>query len=172
MRASRFWLAFGVAAALLALTLVARSLNLSTPRAGDERADLSQTFPDMHGQDVRLADYAGKPLVINLWATWCAPCRLEMPQLVDLAARYQDRGLTILGISVDDTPEDIRAFAKEFGVNYPLLVGLGKEDALASLGYFGGVPMSIFIRADGVVVHRLTGIATTEAWERRIESLF
>ena len=171
MTGSRFWIAFCVAAVLLALALAARSLDL-TPRGAGERADLSFTYKDMHGRDVRLSDYAGKPLVINLWATWCGPCRLEMPQLVDLAARYKDRGLTILGISVDDTPEDIRAFAKEFDVNYPLLVGLGQDEALASLGYFGGVPMTVFIRADGVVVYRMTGIATTEAWERRLETLF
>ena len=171
MKSSRFWIVCAAAAALLGLTVIARSLNMTAP-ASVERLDLSLAFEDVDGKTVRLSDFEGKPLVINLWATWCGPCRLEMPQLNDLAARYRDRGLTVVGISVDDTPEEIRAFAKEFGVTYPILAGRDHAEALEALGYYGGVPMSIFVRADGTVSYRLLGIASTPAWERRIEALF
>jgi thiol-disulfide isomerase/thioredoxin len=170
MNTSRFWIVCAGAAVLLGLTVVARSLNMNAP-ASTDRVDLSLQFEEVDGTPVRLSKFEGKPLIINLWGTWCAPCRLEMPQLNELAAKYGDR-VTIVGISVDDGPEDIRAFVKEFGVTYPILAGLDHADSLEALGYYGGVPMSIFVRADGTVSHRLMGIATTAAWERRIEALF
>lgn len=173
MTTSRFWIALAAAAVLLSLTLAVRSMRPGGGGAGEaDTLDFSPTLKDMDGRDVRLADFSGKPLIINLWATWCGPCRLEMPQLVQLSAKYKDRGLNIIGISVDDRPEDVRAFAAEFKVNYPMLVGLGRDEVLAALGYTGGVPMSLFVNADGTVAHRMIGIATTRSWERRIEALF
>ena len=171
MTSTRFWLVAAGAAALLGLTVIARSMNMAST-APAEKLDLSLSFEDVDGRAVSLSRFEGKPLVINLWGTWCGPCRIEMPQLNELSAKYRDRGLTVVGISVDDPPDDIRAFVKEFGVTYPILAGLNHPEALEALGYYGGVPMSIFVRADGTVSHRLLGIATTAAWERRIEALF
>jgi thiol-disulfide isomerase/thioredoxin len=125
----------------------------------------------MDGKDVALSSFAGRPIVINLWATWCGPCRLEMPQLIDFYTTHKDRGLVILGISIDDTPDKIRAFADEFKVPYPLLVGRDHPDVLRALGYDGPVPISIFIRRDGTVLERVIGIATTASMERRILAL-
>jgi thiol-disulfide isomerase/thioredoxin len=167
----RFWIACAGAAAVLALAVIARSAGVSGTRPVD-RVDLSLAFEDVDGNPVRLSQFEGKPLVINLWATWCGPCRIEMPQLNELAAAYRGRGLSIVGISVDDAPEDIRAFVKEYDVTYPVLAARDHQEALQALGYYGAVPMSIFIRGDGTVSHRLLGIATTEAWQRRIEALF
>ena len=77
-----------------------------------------------HGRrDVRLADFKGRPLLINFWATWCPPCKAEIPWFVEFAEKYKDKNLAVLGISVDDSPEDIRKFAAEHKVNYPMLVG-------------------------------------------------
>jgi thiol-disulfide isomerase/thioredoxin len=169
VKPGRAWIVLAVLVTALVGAMAIRSL--SSP-AAVERADLSFTLKDMDGKDVKLSDYAGKPLVVNLWATWCAPCRVEMPQLVELSAKYKARGVSFIGISIDDSPEEIRAFAKQFGVPYPLLVGDGRDDVLSSMGYFGPVPMSIFIRADGIVALRMPGITTTSAWERHIEALF
>ena len=169
MKPGRAWIVLAVLVTVLVGAMAIRSL--SSP-AAVEHADLSFTLKDMDGKDVKLSDYAGKPLVVNLWATWCAPCRVEMPQLVELSAKYKARGVSFIGISIDDSPEEIRAFAKQFGVPYPLLVGDGRDDVLSAMGYFGPVPMSIFIRADGIVALRMPGIATTSAWERHIEALF
>src|SRR5437763_14901846 len=101
------------------LAVVALAAVSGCHRKPVETAKLNFTLKDMNGRDVRLDSFKGKPLLINFWSTTCGPCRLETPELVDLAAKYRDRGLTILGISIDDTPEDIRAFAKEFNVSYP-----------------------------------------------------
>jgi thiol-disulfide isomerase/thioredoxin len=160
-------MALAIAGSLLAVALVVRTNG--EPRV---KANLAFTLEDMNGAKVNLASYQGKPLVINLWATWCGPCRLEMPQLVELAAKFKAKGLQVVGISVDDEADKIREFAAEYKVTYPMLVGLGQDAFLNSLGYEGTVPMSIMIRADGTVANVLTGIMTTEDWEKRIRDLF
>ncbi len=156
--------------ALLAVAFTVRT-GAPAPGPAPERVNLAITLKDMDGADVRLDSFAGRPIVINLWATWCGPCRLEMPQLIDLYAKFKDRDLVMIGLSVDDTPDLIRPFAKEFGVTYPLLVGLGHEDFLAALGYTAAVPMTLFVRKDGTLAERVIGIATTMSMERRILAL-
>jgi len=171
MTAGRIGIALAGVAALLAVALTVRS----TPRGGPAkpvgRLDFTTTLKDMNGADVSFATYKGKPVVINLWATWCGPCRLEMPQLIDLYATFKDRDLVILGISVDDTAEMIRPFADEFKVTYPLLVGRDHPGVLEALGYTAAVPMTVFVRRDGTIAERVIGIATTASMERRILAL-
>ena len=171
MTPGRVWMAIAGVAALLAVAFTVRT-GAPVPAAAPERVNLAVTLKDMNGADVRLDSFAGRPMLINLWATWCGPCRLEMPQLIDLYAKFKDRDLVMIGVSVDDTPELIRPFAKEFSVTYPLLVGLGHEDFLAALGYTGGVPMTLFVKKDGTIAERVNGIATTMSMERRILALF
>ena len=166
MTASRVVMALVGAGALLAVALTVRTRTTTPPAV--ERIDLDVTLKDMDGADVRLASFAGRPIVINLWATWCGPCRLETPQLVDLYAKFKDRGLVVLGISIDDAPEAIRAFAKEFSVPYPMLVGRDQPGLLAALGYTDPVPVTVFIKRDGTVSTRVTGIDSTAAMERRM----
>ena len=137
-----------------------------------ERANLSLTLKDMNGKDVRLADLAGKPIIVNFWATWCPPCRLEIPQLVELYEEYKGRGLTILGVSTDDTPELLRPFAEEFHMTYPILVGLDRDDFAQAYGLEGGIPTSVLVKANGRILGRLEGLATKDWWERQIHALF
>ena len=151
-----------VVAALLAVSLVVRSEN--RPHAA-----LDFTVDDMNGEKVNLTKFAGKPLVINLWATWCVPCEIETPQLVELGNKYRARGLQIVGVSVDDKPEQIREFASRLKVDYPMLVGLGQDAFLTSLGYDGNLPRSVFVSANGTIVETILGIRKTEDWERIIE---
>ncbi len=187
----RTWIGMGaVLAALLMLALIpdpgavdpdapppaADGTSGAAPDAVDatvvgKPAPLHYTLKDLNGVDVKLESFKGKVILINFWATWCGPCRVEMPQLVDLAARYGDR-ITVVGISVDDTPDQIREFAAEFKVTYPMLVGRGHDDALISLGYDGSVPMTVFLDAEGHVRNRFIGIRTTETWARHIDALF
>jgi peroxiredoxin len=156
--------------ALLAVALVTKSR--MRPAATGEHAVLAFTLKDMNGRDVTLSEFAGKPLVVNFWATWCPPCRVEVPDLVALSAKYRDRGLTIVGVSLDDSPDALRAFAGEFHVTYPLLVGLGHDDLFNAFQLGEAIPMSVLIRADGTVFGRLEGIATQDWWERQIQALF
>lgn len=167
---SKSGIAIALAASLLAIALVVRTT--IGPAAPVERAGLSYTLDDMSGSKIDLARFAGKPLVVNLWATWCGPCRLEMPQLQALYDKFRGHGLTIVGISVSDTAEDIRKAADEFKITYPMLVGVGHEDFLQGIGYQDLLPLSILIRADGTIAGRVTGLMTTDDWERKLQGLF
>jgi thiol-disulfide isomerase/thioredoxin len=159
-----------VVAALLAVGLVVRSAP-PVHAPGVVKADLNFTLEDMNGAKVDLKTFAGKPLVINLWATWCVPCEIETPQLVALGDKYRERGLRIVGVSIDDAPAAIREFATRLKVNYPMLVGLGQDDFLRSVQYEGELPKSILVSADGTILESFVGVRKTEDWERRLETL-
>jgi cytochrome c biogenesis protein CcmG, thiol:disulfide interchange protein DsbE len=165
-RARRWMATIAVASALVGLG------GCRKDRKNIEVAQLNFTLKDADGHDVRLSDFKGKPILINFWATTCGPCRLETPELVDLAAKYKDRGLTILGISISDTPEDMRTFAKEFKIPYPLLVGDGREDVQDALGLGQGIPMTVFVTPAGMVYGRLEGLAMPAFLDKQINALF
>jgi cytochrome c biogenesis protein CcmG/thiol:disulfide interchange protein DsbE len=135
-------------------------------------APLNFTLKNMSGQDVRLAEFVGRPIVLNFWATWCGPCRVEIPWLVDLQARYKDRGLVILGISTDDGPDDLRKFAADFKMNYPVLVGLGQQKLLDAYDAVNLLPVTWFVKADGTLAGKGIGIHSKEWFDDQIQALF
>jgi thiol-disulfide isomerase/thioredoxin len=134
-------------------------------------ANLDFTLKDMNGADVYLADFNGRPIIVNFWATWCAPCKHEIPSFVELVDKYREQQLTVLGISVDDRPEDLLPFAEEFKMNYPVLVGLGRDDLLEAYAAGWFVPMSWFIRPDGSVYMKYPGTNTKEWFEEQVLAL-
>lgn len=166
----------GLTRAVLLVVAVAGVVTIATQcgrfHAVDEPFNYDVAFKDLSGAEVRLADYRGKPLVINFWATWCIPCQREMPQLVALASQYRESGVAILGISVDDGPDEMKAFAKQFGVTYPLLVGRDDVPAAESIGYTGLLPTTIFVSASGRVRGRLIGGASDDVFHQQINALF
>ena len=87
----------------------------------------------MNGVDVKLASFKGKVILLNFWATWCGPCKAEIPSLVELQTQYAD-DLVVLGFSVDDTVEKMKPYAAQYKINYPLLVGNGREDVQEAFG--------------------------------------
>jgi peroxiredoxin len=137
----------------------------------DKKADLSFTVKDMNGAKVRLADFKGKVILVNFWATWCAPCKAELPAFVELYSRYKDKGLVILGVSGDDDAETLRAFSSEWKLNYPILVGRDEEALLDSYGPLIGYPTSVIVGRDGAVCGRHIGPATKEEFEKEIKAL-
>jgi thiol-disulfide isomerase/thioredoxin len=180
---------FGMSAVLLALVLLMMipgagpDPNAPPPAAdGDVHDDegdtalvgrpapLHFTLKDMHGADVALASYKGKVIVVNFWATWCGPCKAEIPDLVTLQAKYGD-DLAILGVSVDDTPEQMKPYAAEYKINYPLLVGNGREDVQDAFGPLWGIPVSVIIDREGKIAKKHSGIASREQFEREITPL-
>jgi peroxiredoxin len=134
-------------------------------------AQLGYTIKDMHGATVRLSDYKGKVILLNYWATWCGPCKVEIPDLVALQEKYKDQGLIILGVSQDDDPETLRAFASAYKMNYPVLVGRDQPDLLDAQGPLWGLPTSYLIGRDGVICTRHLGPAKKEDFEREIKAL-
>ncbi len=130
------------------------------------------TLKDMHGATVQLASFKGKPLVVNFWATWCPPCKLEIPWFIELKKQYSTQGLEILGVSIDDSPAELIAFATEHKMNYPVLVGLDQDKMLEAYEAEASVPVTWFIRKDGTVQGRTIGINSREYFEKQIKALF
>ena len=134
-------------------------------------AKLDYKVKDMNGADVRLADYKGKVILLNYWATWCGPCKVEIPDLVALQDKYKDKGFIVLGVSQDDDPETLRAFASAYKMNYPVLVGRDQPDLLDAQGPLWGLPTSYLIGRDGTICTRHLGPATKEDFERELKPL-
>jgi len=134
-------------------------------------ANLDFTLKDMNGTEVKLADLKGKVVLLNFWATWCGPCRLEIPSFVELQEKYADQGFRIIGISVDDPPEALPPFAKRFKINYPLIVGADREDVQKAYGPIFGVPMTFIIGRNGRICMKYVGPASKEQFESTIKSL-
>jgi cytochrome c biogenesis protein CcmG/thiol:disulfide interchange protein DsbE len=135
------------------------------------RAKLDFTLRDVAGNDVRLADYSGHVIVLDFWATWCAPCRVAIPDLVEIYERYRDRGVVVLGVSVNDPVTRLKPFVREFQMSYPVLIGEGRYDLQEALGPFVGFPTSFVIARDGTICRQHTGIAAKADLERAIASL-
>lgn len=133
-------------------------------------AVLDLTLKDMNGADVNLASFKGKVLLINFWATWCGPCKAEIPDLVELQKQY-GADLQVLGISVDDEAKDMVPYAESFQMNYPVLVGKAREDVEKAYGPFFGIPQSYVIGRDGNICYKHAGIASKEKFEQEIKSL-
>ena len=134
-------------------------------------ANYDFTLQDQTGADVDFELFRGKVVLLNFWATWCGPCKIEVPWFVEFTEEYGDDGLIVLGLSIDDTVDKIQAFVDEFDVNYPMLVGLGREDFLEAYGPIWGVPMTFFIDRDGTVCRTHAGIATRDEFEQDIADL-
>jgi thiol-disulfide isomerase/thioredoxin len=135
-----------------------------------KNAPLNFTLKDMNGADVVLSSYKGKVIILNFWATWCGPCKAEIPDLVKLQDQYRD-DLVVLGLSVDDTPDKMKPYAEEYKINYPLLVGNGREDVQDAYGPLWGIPVSVIIDREGKVARKHSGIASREQFEREIKPL-
>lgn len=122
---------------------------------GAQAPDFELTSLD--GRKVKLSDFRGKAVVLNFWATWCAPCKIEMPWFVELQREYGAQGFQIVGVAMDDSSkEDIAKFAQDMGVNYPVL--LGKEAVGEEYGGVPALPESFFIGRDGKIVDKIIGL--------------
>jgi peroxiredoxin len=139
-------------------------------RKGPARLDF--TVKDMTGRDVRLEDYRGQVVLLNFWATWCGPCKAEIPGFVELYDQYRDEGFAVLGISTDDSPEQLRKFAQQFKMTYPVLVGRDRADITDdAYGPMWGIPVSFLIAKDGSVCRRYPGLVHKEQLERELKAL-
>ena len=115
------------------------------------------TLQSLDGKSVRLSDLRGKAVLLNFWATWCGPCKIEMPWFVELQKQYADQGLQIVGVAMDDSSkEDIAKFTKDMGVNYPVLIG--KEAVGDAYGGVPALPETFFIARDGRIIDRIIGL--------------
>jgi thiol-disulfide isomerase/thioredoxin len=135
-----------------------------------KKAPLNYTIKDMNGADVRLSSFKGKVIVLNFWATWCGPCKVEIPSLVELQKQYAS-DVVVLGMSVDDPVDQLKPFATKYKINYPVLVGLGREDVQDAFGPLYGIPVTVFIGRDGKICKTHHGIAAKGQIEGPIKAL-
>ncbi len=134
-------------------------------------ANLNFTMPDLTGKDVPLSSFKGKVILLNFWATWCGPCKAEIPAFVELQDQYGKDGLVVVGYSVDDDAPKAQAFADQFKMNYPVLLGLGREDVQDAYGPIWGIPASFIISRDGRVCQKHLGLAPKAVFEKEIKAL-
>ncbi len=134
---------------------------------------LSFTLTDLNGRRVKLSAWRGHLLVVDFWATWCPPCRKEVPELNAIYKKYRARGLVVVGVSVDkvqgDGVKSVRPFAREFKVNYPILMA---DDALVEAMDLDNIPTTLFINRKGKTVARLEGRGKSGELAQAAKTLF
>jgi thiol-disulfide isomerase/thioredoxin len=162
-----------IAAVALALGIAAAFLHRGGADAvRDGSAVLKLVLPDTNGQQQALAQWRGKVLVVNFWATWCAPCREEMPQFVAVQARDAAKGVQFVGIAVDDVVK-VRSFAQEIGLNYPTLIGgFGAIELSKALGNdLSALPFTVVLDRGGRVAMTHLGPVKPAALDRVLARL-
>ena len=129
---------FGV----LALIFLIFSSNSTQAQLQEGTKAPAFTLKNLDGKSVKLSDFKGKVLIIDFWATWCPPCKAEIPDFIDLYKTYQKKGLVILGIALDDK-EKVSKFAKDYNINYPIVIG--DQSISALYGGITGIPTTFII---------------------------
>jgi cytochrome c biogenesis protein CcmG/thiol:disulfide interchange protein DsbE len=136
----------------------------------DRQAVSDFLLTDSHGSQVRLSDYRGKVVVLNFWATWCGPCKAEIPWFKEFESKYKSSGIAVLGISMDDDGwKSVRPFIAKTRINYPVMVG---DDATASK--FGGIdslPQTLLIDRKGRIASTQLGLTAKTTYEEAILEL-
>ena len=171
---SKSWMRTAMGVALLAITAtpVHGQAGLAAICNPDGRvADLSFTLKDLHGEDVSFSDFKGKVILLDFWATWCGPCKVEIPYFIDFHTRYQAQGLQVLGFDVDDEIPALTAYVESMGMNYPVLIGAGRDDVLEAYGPMPGLPTTVIIGRDGKVCTSHTGLTEKAVFEEAIKAL-
>src|SRR5208282_1493916 len=154
-----FFVAAIVAAMLFAGVRIARHNRAAGPAKGQLMGNVAPDFDlqTLDGKNLKLSDLRGKAVLLNFWATYCGPCKVEMPWFVELQKEYGPQGFQIVGVAMDDaSTEDIAKFAKDMGVNYPIL--LGKESVGDEYGGVPALPESFLIARDGKIVDKIIGL--------------
>src|SRR5205823_7686661 len=126
---------------------------------------------DADGKTVRLSDYKGKVVLLYFWATWCGPCKVEIPWFIEFQKKYADKGLQVVGISIDDTPDKLEPYVKDMKMNYLVLQGLGHDDVQDAFGPILGIPVTVVISRDGKICATHAGLAGKDVFENEIQSL-
>jgi len=133
-------------------------------------AKLNFALKDIDNAAVKLSVFKGKVIVLNFWATWCVPCKAEIPEFIELQQAYGDRGVQFVGISVDDPRKALIDFASQVKMNYAVLQGRGHDDVLDAFG-IANVPVTVTIGRDGKICRTHSEPVARDVLEREIKSL-
>jgi thiol-disulfide isomerase/thioredoxin len=137
--------------------------------AGNHPAAPDFSLTDINGARLALSDYRGKVVLLDFWATWCGPCRIEIPEFVQMEQKYRDQGFAVLGVAMQDTPDSVSHFYQQFHLNYP--VAMGNSQLAALYGGIFGLPTSFLIGRDGRIYSEHSGTTGPEVFQDEIQQL-
>jgi thiol-disulfide isomerase/thioredoxin len=136
------------------------------------KAILEASLPDLQGDDQAVSQWLGKVMVVNFWATWCTPCREEIPEFIEAQNKYGDQGLIFVGIAIDQ-PDKVKMFSQEFGINYPVLIGSFNTWSLleAAGNRMSALPYTVVLNRSGEIVDTYLGRVNLKKLEKLVEPL-
>src|SRR3954468_3489532 len=171
------------AVSALALALLTLPVDLPFPHAdasafateacpaAAKPANLNFTLKDLSDADVKLSAFKGKVILLDFWATWCGPCKIEIPWFIEFQNKYGKNGLQVVGVSTDDTPAKLKPYVASMKMNYLVLQGLDRDDVQDAYGPLFGIPVTVLISRDGKVCAKHVGLSSKERFESEIKSL-
>jgi len=164
----------------LCLSLLGAACTSSASRSAESKSTLKApkqrrlapdfALKDINGQTVRLSDLKGKVVLLNFWATWCGPCKIEIPWFMDFEQRFKDRGFAVVGVSMDDEGwEIVKPFLERLKVNYRVVIG--NEEVSQAYGGVESLPTTLMIDREGRVASVHVGLVSRKEYEREIQEL-
>ena len=156
---------------LLPVFLVILIYLISGNSNNNDDKGLDFVFNDLNDKPVRLSDFRGKVVLVDIWATWCPPCRIEIPGFINLYKKYKDKGLEIVGIATDQLGKTVvKPFVEEFKINYPIVIGDSNE-VMKIFGPIRGIPTTFLIDEKGIIMNKYIGYRAEEVFEKDIKIL-
>ena len=156
----------GMAGLIIAVCFISACVTAHAIEVGGGAPDF--TLPDLEGNKVNLSDYKGKVIILDFFASWCPPCRQEIPDFIKLQDAYSSKGFTVIGVALVNL-EDAKNFASQIGINYPVLID--DEKASAAFGPIRSIPTTFVIGKDMKIAKMYIGFRPKETFEKDIQDL-
>jgi peroxiredoxin len=167
-------MAVWIFAALLGLTFSGckspKAVKAAVKAEKDRKPAPDFSLKDVNGREVKLSDYRGKVVLLNFWATWCGPCKIEIPWFIDFEQRYKDRGFAVLGVSMDeDGWESVKPYIEGRKVNYRVVIG--NDEVADQYGGVSSLPTSFILDQTGRIASVHVGLVSKSVYQNEIEHL-